>query len=465
MASSRQPGPLGRDLQGSQVDDGTSARVQSPRPGVIGIDEWSAAVSAKAGEHGPVLARRAEDRLIQRIQGGSLGFRIGENEFRLVRADSWPLHDVHYQIVPQPDARQILEQRAAAAGSSQDQKDALFEAVSLLADTGPQVFGTGLLLLERIRLAARPSAPVQSASAVTPSQLAGRRSAVVDEPPPTPAPAPPPQPAPPPEEPPLSFYEVVVLDELESPIAGVPVELTTPAGTAVLVTDGAGLVRVDDVPPGTAAAHIVPGDEIVQALKPLVEQDPRRTPLPDAPDLLVITPRRIDTSVSFPDATTQRIMVVTRTDMVWGSVVDQWGSLMLLSEEDGPARLTSDAATAVLKLSSTGDGPNAVIGLPPSGVDLRDDANLDIVGKAITDRLAPNSRANIDIDALHEALFAGDFAGAVALIGEVADAPPPPPPPPPFPVPSLEGVDFAAELAVLALQGVTDSPQVPEKQV
>jgi len=267
------------------------------------------------------------------------------------------------------------------------------------------------------------------------------------------------------EAPILSFYEVVVLDELEAPIVGLEVELTTPNGTQSLFTDDSGLVRVDDVPPGTAAAHIVSAEQLFDILRDRVALDTRRTPLPQGENLLVLTPSRVETSVSFPHAQTQYIMIVNRTDVVWGSVAEHWGDLLLLAEETDPCRLSADELTATLQLSSTGAGPTALIGLPAMGVLVRDDANLDITGEAITDRVDQNARLQIDIDALHEALFAGDFDGASALIDRAAEEPPPPPPPPDFPTPSQEGLDFATELALLALQGTVDLLEVPREQV
>ena len=253
----------------------------------------------------------------------------------------------------------------------------------------------------------------------------------------------------------LSFYEVVVLDELDTGIAGVEVELTTPNGTQTLLTDGSGKVRVDEVPPGTGTAHIVSAEQLFGVLKDRVEGDKRRTPLPVADDLLVVTPSRVDTSVSFPDARLQRIMIVSRTDLVWGSVVEHWGDLQLLSPEADPCRLIADPLTSLLKLCSTGAAPSALIGSSPAGADAGDNA-------APVDRQA---RLQIDIDALHDALFASNFTSASALIGKAAVEPPQPPPPPDFPTPSQEGVEFATELALLALQGNVDLTVVPEVQV
>jgi hypothetical protein len=465
MASFRKPGPIGLDNQTSDLDDGTLVRVLSPRPGVLGLGD----VRAQPAPAEPAPGGSAEDPLIQSLQSRTEGFPVEGNRFRLIRADEWPRfrNDSRYEFVPQREARQVLERRAAVSTISPSERAALQRAASLLADTDFQVRDSvqvrdSALLLLRIHADAGQATAAESESPATPSQPPKRWIDVaIDERPKRPAPPVTPEP------PPLSFYEVVVLDELERAIAGVEVELTTPNGTQRLVTDGAGLVRVDEVPPGTGSAHIVSAQQLFDVLRDRVDLDPRRTPLPEDGDLLVVTPRRVETSVSFPDATTQRIMVVNRTNIVWGSVVEHWGDLMLLSDEGGPSRLAADALTATLKLSSTGDGPSALIGLPPSGVDVGEGetGSRDITGATITDSIDQNARLAIDIDALNEALFGADFSTVGSLLGVAADEPPPAPPPPDFPLPSEEGVDFAAELAVLALQGIADSLAVPEEQV
>jgi hypothetical protein len=457
MANSRIPGSTGLH-PASIPDDGSLAHLSSPQPGVTGLDDCRPLIafpSPPPAADGTATGRSAEDQLIERLQGRA-GFTIAGDRFRIIRADQWPLFrsDTRYEIVSPREARRLLEELAAAPMTAFDERTALEEAVSVLADTDRRVLETGLLLL-RIRTVAGGGASASTDPPVTPSQLARSLGRSVDEPRQDQPPTPPP---------PLSFYEVIVLDELENAIAGVEVELTTPKGTEILLTDASGRVRVDDAPAGTGTTHIVSGQQLLDVLRDRVSLDTRRTPLPEG-DLLIVTPKRVDTSVSFPDATTQRIMVVNRTDVVWGSVVEHWGDLLLLSEEDGPSRLVTSELTAMLRLSSTGAGPSALLGLPPSGVDLRDEANRDITGNAITDRLDQNARLTIDIDALHEALFTADFAAVDGLIDPAAEEPPPAPPPPDFPVPSAEGIDFAAELALLALQGTTDLPTVPEAQV
>lgn len=442
----------------------------------------------------------AQFRLGPRLHEDAMDVSVLGSGFRLIRADQ--LHyfrdDVRHEIVPQHEARRLLQLTVTTQTIAATERAILQEAIPLLADTSARSIGPGLVLLRIQRHGPGSTAsPADSGPPATPSQLhkaqAQRARSSAKEPPNERSQVRPPdqrtqvrppdqrtQVRPPGQAAPLStgaespaipvsaalsFYEVVVLDELETAIAGVEVELTTPNGTQTLLTDDSGRVRVDDVPPGTGSARIVGSQPLFDVLRDRVELDARRTPLPEGEDLLVLTPQRAGTSVSFPDAKTQRIMLVNRTDVVWGSVVEHWGDLLLLSGETDPCRLSGDELTAMLKLSSTGAGPTALIGLPPSGVIVRDDANLDITGEALADRVDEQARLRIDIDALHEALFAADFDAVGKLIEVAADEPPPAPAPPDFPFPSEEGVDFAAELSLLALQGITDLLEVPEEQV
>ena len=255
----------------------------------------------------------------------------------------------------------------------------------------------------------------------------------------------------------LSFYVVQVQDELGTGIAGIDVELTTPAGTQTLRTDGAGLVRVDQVPPGNGTARIVTaGADLAAALAGRVQQPKRRSPLPDDDLLAIATPARAAAVVSFPDAVTQRIMLVSRTDLVWGSVAPRWGDLPLLSDDDDAARLVDAGFGDTLQLCAAGTSARAVLGLTPNGV-------TDDVAAGESDP-SPSDIA-IDVDALHDALFSSDFDAVRAVLDRASTEPPSPPEPPDFPAPSAEGALFAASLAALALQGVVDAPFVPGEQV
>jgi hypothetical protein len=259
------------------------------------------------------------------------------------------------------------------------------------------------------------------------------------------------------EKQPLSFYELVLQDELESGIAGITIEMQTPGGTATMTTDDSGLVRVSDVPPGTATARITSGaQELADALGPLVQQPKRRTSIPEDDRLLLITPAKFTTAVTFPDAQTQRVMLVTRTDLVWGSVADQWGDLVLLSEDTDPCRLVPADPACVLQLASTGAGAIATLGFPASGVD---------VGPELVNEQRAPQRLSIDIDALNEALFTEDFDSVTSVLDTAAADPPDPSSPPDFPPPIEEAAAFAAELALLALRGDFDSPISPDNEI
>ncbi len=305
--------------------------------------------------------------------------------------------------------------------------------------------------------------PAQASNASIPQPQSARPSSAVQ---PTPDPAAPVTAAPVADEPPLSFYELVLLDELEVGIPGVPIDLTTPAGRETLTTDGSGRVRVNDAPPGSATARVITGPELTRVLEENIAIAKRTTPLPVADDLLVLTPSRLDQTILFPDAIPQRVMLVTRTDLVWGSVVGHWGTLTLLSQETDPVRLLADIGSSILQLSSTGASPSALIGTPVTGLDTAGGGGSSALGFAdgLITRPSPPARLSIDIDALHEALFADDFDAASALI-DLAQQGPPEPPLPEFPVLGDETAEFAAQLALLAFSGETDVPTIPDKQV
>lgn len=242
----------------------------------------------------------------------------------------------------------------------------------------------------------------------------------------------------------LSFYEIVVLDELETPIAGLRVTLSTPAGTITTPTDGAGRVRVDDAPPGVGRAYVTSGAELAAILAGR-ERRPRRTaPLPEGPTWQVRLASEIGDSVALPDAEPQRLMIVTRTDLRHFSNRLPWRELSL----SGEAPCALDAGEhPELALCANAQGAQAVVvGAPPPAE-----------GAPPPEGAPEWLRAGID--ALHAALFRGDFAPVWALLESIpleppvvrADAPPP----------LLEQLAFEGALAELMLEGRVDPP-LPE---
>ncbi|WP_437580745.1 LysM peptidoglycan-binding domain-containing protein [Sorangium sp. So ce887] len=158
----------------------------------------------------------------------------------------------------------------------------------------------------------------------------------------------------------LSFYEVVLLDELETPIAGVSLRVSTPAGEVVRRTDGSGRVRVDGVPAGWGSAAIASAGELARALAGR-ERGPRRTtPLPERDAWHVRVPSRCGDAVSLPDAEPQTLLLVTRTDLVHIAQASPWRALSLV-DRAGPWQLTLAGERAMLALHSGAIGAQAVV--------------------------------------------------------------------------------------------------------
>jgi hypothetical protein len=153
MTSSRQPGPTGLAHEVPDLNDGTSVRALSPRPGVIGIDNNAAfplvSQSSRTELPAVVQSRLAENRVIQNLHGKDKGFVVEGKTFRLIRADQWPdvRNDERYEIVARDEARRVFEEMASVPAISQAVKSAGQAAASLLADTSVRCFDSGLLLV------------------------------------------------------------------------------------------------------------------------------------------------------------------------------------------------------------------------------------------------------------------------------------------------------------------------------
>src|SRR5262245_11868171 len=124
MAGSRKPGPLGLDGV-PDLDDGTLARTPSPRPGVGGSDDD--ATSRLAWAQFRVSPRLADD---------ATGVAVVGSSFRLIRADQLDYFrdDELYEVVPQHEARRLLQLMGATQAIAATERATLQEAIPLLAD-------------------------------------------------------------------------------------------------------------------------------------------------------------------------------------------------------------------------------------------------------------------------------------------------------------------------------------------
>jgi len=142
----------------------------------------------------------------------------------------------------------------------------------------------------------------------------------------------------------LSFYEVVLLDELETPLAGVELRLTTPAGPTKRTTDANGRVRVDGVPPGFGHAELVSLEQLAEVMAGRERGARRQVALPEGEPWHVRTATQVAAPVLLPDAEPQKLLLVTRTDLVHSAHVDPWvGGLTEVAA--GPWAFVQDALT------------------------------------------------------------------------------------------------------------------------
>ncbi|WP_437711793.1 hypothetical protein WMF45_41355 [Sorangium sp. So ce448] len=144
----------------------------------------------------------------------------------------------------------------------------------------------------------------------------------------------------------LSFYEIQLVDELDTPLAGITIGMSTPAGSITKTTNAQGIARVENAPVGMGRASIESVDELQRRLE-RQEQKPRRVrPLPRGDDWHVRTLSKAIESISLPDGARQHLMIVTRTD-VFGQAI-RWGHLSL-TDASGPWSLHA-GGEALLKL-------------------------------------------------------------------------------------------------------------------
>lgn len=134
----------------------------------------------------------------------------------------------------------------------------------------------------------------------------------------------------------LSFYELEVVDECEGPLAGVRVELWTPAGLQRVHTDGSGRARVDDVPAGWATARLVDVARVHEVLGRRDRRARRVAPLEEDDDteLSMTLGGAVQRGVVLADAEPRRLRLVTRTDVRWDQVAPWWMQLELIQGED-----------------------------------------------------------------------------------------------------------------------------------
>jgi hypothetical protein len=202
-----------------------------------------------------------------------------------------------------------------------------------------------------------PSAARSSASSAAGASVAGRA------------------PSPTAADPRLSWYEFILLDELDEGLPDVQVQMTTPKGVQWAVTSASGSIRVEAAPPGRGSAAI-DMDSLTLALESRAGR-PRRTTKPPEPadDFKVVTPSRIRGRFSFPDAQPHRVMVVSRTDLHVAGADPKWAELTLHDDSRLPTRYSVGSLHEVSLCSRGKDESGVITGDHPACPDPAGDAD------------------------------------------------------------------------------------------
>ncbi len=164
-----------------------------------------------------------------------------------------------------------------------------------------------------------------------------------------------------------AWYEFVLLDELGMGLREVAIEMTTPAGTQRLTSSRGGVVRIENVPPGTGFVRI-DGDSLTEALRGRFGH-PRRSSKPPQETALfkVITPSRAQRLFRFPHEQPLQVMVVSRTDVVVAGSDARWRERIASADCINRCRFTPGELDA-LHLCSRGNAESVQVdgeGPPP----------------------------------------------------------------------------------------------------
>lgn len=277
------------------------------------------------------------------------------------------------------------------------------------------------------------------------------------------------------DEPPLFWYEFILLDEVGEGLPNVQVALTTPAGTKTLLTSSAGSVRVESVPAGTGTAR-VNAASLAEALKHRSHSARRTAKLPKtAARFDIVTPSRATRAFTFPHQDPHRVMVVSRADIHVAGSDSQRRSLAPADASDPMLQFTAGELD-VVHLVSRGSGESARVedrteddavpadsaAAAAKAIATQDPAIVPAFGffpdpgpwPAPEPAPPPSTFVDLDVDPLHDALFDVKGDGMFDLV--LGPLQPRPPKPEPFFAPPQAAADAAAVLAsVVALeQGV-----------
>ncbi len=252
----------------------------------------------------------------------------------------------------------------------------------------------------------------------------------------------------------LHFYEIVVVDELEAPVAGVKLTMTTPLGTVTKTTGADGLARVDDAPRGMGSVSVASTAAVRDAFTGREKGTRRMRPLPSVGDWVFRTLSRLGGAIPLPSGKRRRLMIVTRTDVYSAGDLPTWGDLRVADE--GPWELLSRPDAGSVRLHVHADATGRTPKILGEAAEPSDFAPPDDERSSEPASLAPPEWSTMDTGTLHDALFDRNLDHALGLISALpvdppADADTPPPP-------IVEGLLFAGNLASLAVEGQVDRP-------
>ena len=152
-------------------------------------------------------------------------------------------------------------------------------------------------------------------------------------------------------------YPVVLVDEHEQPLAGVPVVFSsTSEGTISRVTDGGGRAQVLLPPDASVTARVDDLAHLAEVMKAIESKPPRSLTLPSGNQWAFRTPRQLNSNpVSLVENVDTRVMIVARVDVavVWPAGVSR--DDLVVRARGGPWTFVS-STTTTLALRATGLG-------------------------------------------------------------------------------------------------------------
>jgi hypothetical protein len=263
---------------------------------------------------------------------------------------------------------------------------------------------------------------------------------------------------PPPREPapsdPKVAYELVVVDEWESPIAGLDFTVTTPAGTTTETTDKDGRIHVD-APPPSASAFVRRPEDLGGLLAGNEKKERRPSPLPQGKPWHVRTPTDVSDTVLLPQGEPQKMMIVSRTDLSHHASGSGWKDHTLAESQ---ACVQTDHKPLAIQMQSDATASQAVVVARATQSGGATGTEKSTGGEAKGEPPAGSGEwMRAVVDSLHDALFKGRFDVVFSILEQIP-LDPPRQPEPVLPEPEEERAAYRAALAQLAEAGLVDPP-------